>query len=324
MRIQQPAFVKLVKLLNDGNYHDGTTLGNALNITRSAVWKMRQKLETYDIKIDSIKGKGYALTHPLILLDKKNIKTLLEDKNIDIHIFETIPTTNDFKNFPLKKRTPAICLAEQQTQGKGRLGRHWHSPFAQNLYFTCLYTFQKDISELAGLSLAVGLAIIETLKIYAFPDSVSIKWPNDIIYQQCKLAGTLIEIKAEAHNICQTLIGIGINVNIKQEENKLISQPFISLKHILNQYIDRNHLCAVLINMLLRYLKKFEQEGLSPFIKEWKNVDALFNKKVTLVANNQKIEGIAKGINAQGQLLLELAHHKIQAFSSGDTTIAKT
>jgi BirA family biotin operon repressor/biotin-[acetyl-CoA-carboxylase] ligase len=323
MRIQQSSFVKLVKLLNDGNYHDGTTIGKALNITRSAVWKMMKKLETYGIEIDSLKGKGYVLTNPLILLDKKIIKSLLEDKNIDIQIFETLATTNDFKNFSLKNNIPSICLAEQQTQGKGRLGRPWHSPFAQNLYFTCLYTFQKDISELAGLSLVVGLAILKTLKTYQFSESPLIKWPNDIIYQQQKLAGTLIEIKAEAHNISQTLIGIGVNVNMDDESNKNISQPFTSLKYILNNYIDRNHLCAILINTLLDYLKKFEQEGLSLFIKEWKNIDALYNKKITLICNNQKIHGIAKGINANGHLLLELPNHQVKAFSSGDTTIAK-
>lgn len=325
MRTQQSSLSHLVKILSDGKYHDGTTIGETLNITRSAVWKAMKKLEAYGIDVDSIKGKGYALPEPLILLDKKLIQKKLTNKNIDIQIVEEIDTTHDFKNFLDKNKTPSICLAESQTQGKGRMGRNWHSPFGQNLYFSCLYTFEKDISELAGLSLVVGLAVIKTLKKYDFPESPLIKWPNDVIYQYQKLAGTLIEVKAETHDSCRTIISIGVNVNMLKNDDthKNISQLWTSLRSILGNYIDRNDLCAELMNNLLDYLKQFEQTGLVYFIPEWKTVDALFNKPITLNNANQKIHGIAKGINSQGNLLLKLEDGKLQAFSSGDTTVVK-
>lgn len=267
------------------------------------------------------------LPENLILLDKELIQKKLTNKNINIQIFEDIDTTHDFKNFPDKNMTTAICLAEQQTKGKGRMGRNWHSPFGQNLYFTCLYVFEKPINKLSGLSLAVGLAVIKTLKKYDFPQSPLIKWPNDVIYQNQKLSGILIDIKPKKNNICHTMISIGLNVNmIKNNDihkNENILQPWTSLKEITANYIDRNDLCAELINNLLVYLKKFEQLGLDFFIPEWKSVDALLDKFIILDNANHKISGIAKGINAQGLLLLELENGKTQAFSSGDTSVVK-
>src|SRR5262245_54307275 len=110
-----------------------------------------------------------------ILLDKKLILNKLQHKDIDIQIFENIDTTHDFKHFSDKNKSPEICLAESQTQGKGRMGRNWHSPFGQNLYLSCLYVFEKGLNKLAGLSLVVGLAVINALKKYDLPESPLIK-----------------------------------------------------------------------------------------------------------------------------------------------------
>src|SRR3989338_62425 len=94
--------VKLVSMLSDGKYHDGTSLGRKLHMTRSAVWKAMKKLESYDVNIDSVKGKGYALLEPLILLSKQAIrKSLYNNQKIAIEIVEHIPSTNDYlKSFP--------------------------------------------------------------------------------------------------------------------------------------------------------------------------------------------------------------------------------
>lgn len=316
-------FAKLVTILNDGHYHDGTTLGDTLNMTRSAVWKAIKKLQSYGVKVDSIKGKGYSLLEPLTLLNQKIIKQNISPKKIDINVFETIDSTNDY----LKKNPPSkhikICLAEQQTQGKGRLSRNWYSPFGQNIYFSCAYPFQKDVSELAGLSLVVSLAVAKTLEIYSLPNALLVKWPNDIIYDKKKISGNIIEIHAESHGTCYAIIGIGINVNMMQDESHSISQTWTSLRKITANYIDRNQLCISLINHLVTYLKTFETKGLSSFIHEWNDMDYLINKDISLKNNNKKIVGTAMGIDRLGHLILKLKNSTIQHFSSGDTTILK-
>src|SRR3990167_5018644 len=158
-------FTKLVNILNDGNYHDGTTLSSRLQISRSAVWKAIQKLEKYGIPVHAMKGKGYALAEPLILLNQKTIKRGIQTANIDFTIFESIHSTNTYcvPQPRIKNKNISICLAETQTGGLGRLQRSWHSPFGQNIYLSCTYSFQKDVSELSGLSLVISLAIIATL-----------------------------------------------------------------------------------------------------------------------------------------------------------------
>lgn len=313
--------IQLVTILNDGQYHDGTSLGYTLGMTRSAIWKMIKKLESYDIQIASLKGKGYALIEPLILLNQKLISKQINQKS-NLMILESVGSTNDILR-ENKNTNINICLAEQQTAGRGRFQRDWYSPFAQNIYLSCAYAFNKDISELGGLSLVVGLAVLKTLELYHLPHSLFMKWPNDILYQNRKIAGNLIEIEAESHGLCRAIIGIGINVNLIPRKTIPINQSWTSLRHEAGHYIDRNQLAISLIDNLLQYLAQFEKDGLLPFVDEWNAVDGLLNQTVTVKNANQKISGQAKGIDTKGHLILELLDGKRQSFSSGDTSIAK-
>jgi BirA family biotin operon repressor/biotin-[acetyl-CoA-carboxylase] ligase len=323
MKKLSPGLVKLVALLNDLKYHDGVTIGEKLHITRSAVWKTMKKLESYGVTIDSVKGKGYTLHEPLLLLDKNFISKNLSNKDILIEIYETIDSTNTYLKSFYNNDKPRICLAEHQTTGRGRLQRNWHSPFGQNIYFSCLYPFQKDISELSGLSLVISLAIVKALTIYKLPEPLLVKWPNDVTYQKKKLAGCLLEIQAETNGTCSVIIGMGINVNMVEDKNHTISQPWTSLKTILNTYINRNPLCVSLTNNLLLYLKQFEAKGLASFMDEWQRVDSLANQTIQLKHIHQHIHhtitGQVKGINQHGHLILTLPDNTVRAFSSGDT-----
>lgn len=260
---------------------------------------------------------------PLILINKQYIKKSLADKDINIDVFESIDSTNDYLKSFYNSASPRICIAEQQTKGKGRLHRDWYSPFGKNIYLSCLYSFQRDVSEAAGLSLVISLAIIKTLKTYNLPKSVLVKWPNDVIYQAKKLSGNLIELQAEFHGTCCAVIGIGINVNMLFSENHQISQPWISLREITGDYIDRNLLLAALINNLFIYLKRFEKNGLSVFTDEWSKVDYLAGQNITLKGVTNKIVGTVKGIDQQGHLLIKLKEGILRSFSSGDTEIMK-
>ena len=209
--------VKIAGLLSDGEYHDGVTLGKQLGVSRAAVWKMIKKLIHYGIHIEAVKGRGYVLREPLILLDRMQIIescSVPQLRASQIEILESVSSTNDY----LKKfKSPAsvkFCLAEHQLGGRGRLQRQWYSPFGRNIYLSCLYSFQKDISELAGLSLVTSLAILKALRNWVADEKLAVKWPNDIFFENKKLAGSLIEIQAETHGVSQVIIGIGLNVNM--------------------------------------------------------------------------------------------------------------
>lgn len=329
MKTLSPTTKRLVEILSDGEYHSGSTIGNMLNITRTAVWKCVGQLEKYGIKIDSITGKGHCLKQPLILLDADKIKSGINksaaQSPIQIDVLSTISSTNDYWSHPsISQSAPwHICLAEQQTAGKGRLGRIWVSPFGANVYLSCAWTFTKDMSELAGLSLVVGLAIVHALEKYGLKQDLKIKWPNDILLDNKKLAGILIEIHAQAHGISQVIIGIGLNINKPFQTNVDISQNCTSLEDMTAKYHDRNKIIGLLLNKLFASITKFNSHGLAPFIKEWHTYDYLVGNKISFMNQQKKVVGVAMGIDAHGYLLLQNSKGKQIAYSAGDASLLR-
>jgi BirA family biotin operon repressor/biotin-[acetyl-CoA-carboxylase] ligase len=326
MRPLSQNLVEIVKLLSDGEYHDGTSIGEHLKISRAAVWKLIKKLEQYKVPLTCTKGKGYKLESPLALLNTKKLKSQLRHRSIKIEILEKIPSTNDFLK-PLSRSNKEIiaCFAEAQTTGKGRLHRQWHSPFAENIYLSVLCPFEKDISELGGLSLVAALAICHALEsiIDLHEKRLNVKWPNDILIDGCKLAGTLIEIEAESNGFCQVIIGVGINVNMQKALKKDIDQSWISLSKLTNQYIDRNTLGAEIIDSLVDYLERFSSKGLASFKQEWQKRDCLTDAMVSVISGSRKEKGICLGINNQGHLKIKTETGDTLTLSSGDTTLLK-
>lgn len=315
----------IINILNDNKYHDIKTIAKRLNLTDTTVCNIINKLKEYGVKFKNTKDKEYQLQESILLINKEEIQKNLSDnlkKIINIEIFENIGSTNNYlKTKYTKKSYPTICITELQTQGKGRFNRTWHSPFGKNILLSCQYWLEKDISKLSGISIVAGLSVLKTLNNY-INNQLFIKWPNDIICQGKKLVGILIEANEEINCCCSVIIGIGINVNMSKC-NQIINE-WTSIKKITNINTDRNKLSADLIINLIDYLKTFEKNGFATFIDEWKSHDIMLNKLITIKEGNNKIEGLVKGINEQGHLLLKLKNGKIKAFSSGDTTIIKS
>ena len=314
--------VRLVQSLQDGQYHDGTLLGAELGMTRSAVWKAVKKLTSLGVKIHSVKGKGYAMQEPFILLDAAQIQPGL-GVPCKVLVLESIDSTNTYLRQIEPSSVPVICLAEQQSAGRGRMGRDWHSPFAENVYLSFTFPFQKDLTHLAGLSLMVGVSIVKALHTLGFVDHLKVKWPNDVFYMDKKLAGSLIEIQAESHGACHVIIGIGMNVNMQKAKARAITQPWTSLRAMSGQYQDRNHIVIALLKQLLTDLTLFSQEGFKAFHANWMKHDYLLNRAITLCVNEEKVSGVVQGINEQGHLVLRLPHGELRVFSSGDTSLVK-
>ncbi|HEV2613185.1 MAG TPA: biotin--[acetyl-CoA-carboxylase] ligase [Gammaproteobacteria bacterium] len=227
------------------------------------------------------------------LLDKKLILT-----NIPLEIFEAIDSTNTYL-LNYARYDKQICLAETQTAGHGRENRSWHSPFGQNLYFS----LRLPLKKFMGLSLVVSLAVIKTLENFAPEAEFFAKWPNDVMCQNKKLAGILVEIQHNTHAV----IGTGININMSQD-------PWISLKDITGKEINRNEFCTFLITTLLDYIKEFEIKNFDVFIPEWDKIDYLKNKTITI----QNITGVMSGVNNKGNLILTLPSGEQREIHSGE------
>ncbi|NQY42078.1 MAG: biotin--[acetyl-CoA-carboxylase] ligase [Legionellales bacterium] len=317
--------LKIIQLLNNNEFHDGTSIGDSLGITRAGVWKNIQKIQNLGINIKSIKGKGYIMEDSLILLDKLKIKSGLRKKNVDIEILESVDSTNEHMKRKIGTDSQIqICMSELQTTGKGRMGRSWYSPFAKNIHLTILYSLNKDVSELSGLSLIAGLALCKSIEnVCNLNEKLYIKWPNDIIYNTRKLAGILVEIQAESNGFSKVVMGIGLNVNMAKDSDNMINQKWTSLKKITGLDYDRNTLSFEIINNTLEYIDKFVKNGLDEFILEWNTRDLLFDSLVKIKSEKNKISGVGYGINSNGNLMLRISNGDIKTISSGDATILK-
>jgi BirA family transcriptional regulator, biotin operon repressor / biotin---[acetyl-CoA-carboxylase] ligase len=242
----------------------------------------------------------------------------------NLEIFDSLPSTNTYlaENKINSPDLFHICLAENQTAGKGRLGKKWISPSGYNVYLSIRQKLPKEsINALSGLAIAIGVAIVETLKKCGINHDIKLKWPNDVLWQNRKLAGTLIEL-CDSEKFCNLIVGVGLNVNMTQQFAKQINQPFCSMAEIMNNPIDRNQAAGFLIDDILSTLSIFQTSGLKPFIKTWQKLDATLGKQITLITPSRTITGIGRGINFRGNLSLEDKKNNIYTFSSAEVSLA--
>ncbi|KTD10879.1 biotin-[acetylCoA carboxylase] holoenzyme synthetase and biotin operon repressor [Legionella gratiana] len=315
----------LLQLLGDGSCHSGSELGSVLGITRSAIWKQINHLIELGIPIKRLPNQGYQLLNQLILLDKQQISEyfLLEKlvTPFNLHLFTSIDSTNRYlKDLPISNMVD-ICCAEIQTHGRGRFGRQWYSPFGENIYCSSRWNLNYDLTKLSGLSLVTSLAVLATLNELELSSNIKIKWPNDILWNDKKLCGSLIEIITESNSTIQVIIGIGLNVNTDTQKYSLPDKPWCSLYEITQQHFDRNFLLAKLITHLERYLIQFVDNDLSHFMHEWNKADYLFGKRIKVMQTLNTFTGIACGINPLGQLILQDESGQKHFLSSGDTSL---
>lgn len=233
----------------------------------------------------------------------------------ELQIFSELASTNEW--LLEQGGCDDVCLAEQQTAGRGRRGRVWQSPSHKNICFSLRWCFTAVPAHYGSLSLQVGLAVARALQ-EAGLNGHGLKWPNDIYYNGRKLGGILLQT---AQPLQQVVIGIGLNVNMQTGDGEAIDQPWCSLAEILGKDVDRNHLLALLLKHLLPALKAFPTLDKTQFAADWRQWDILRNREVRVHAAANVFHGQVQGINEQGQLDVLLNSGKQQFFSSADVSV---
>jgi len=325
------ARLDVVRLLCDGRWHSGEALAQSLGISRAAVWKRLQGLKSWGLPLHSVQGRGYRLPQAFVLLDAEAIRARLapatQTQLANIDIFPVIDSTNAWlmAQAPSQKRAH-LCLAEFQSAGRGRRGRQWQSPFGANLYFSLAWRFDETPSQLGALSLAVGVAIAETLGALG-AEEIGVKWPNDLLWRGRKLAGILLEHRGEGAGPARVVIGIGLNHAMTPEQAQSmggIDQPWTSLQEVMQanqlKLPDRNLLAAKLCDTLTRALEQFADSGFAGFTDRWSARDLARGTPVALEHDGQMIKGVAQGVDSDGALLLEIDGRQ-QRFLSGDLSL---
>ena len=252
-------------------------------------------------------------------LDKEKILSKLSNESrskVVLEVFDTISSTNDYllRKEKNKNKDIKICIAEEQTKGRGRRGKSWISPKFKNIYFSLNSYLKKE--DLSGLSIAVALSVSKVLtKINVMS---LIKWPNDLLVGNKKICGILIET-AKVGELTKVVIGIGINVNMEYSE--LIDQEWTSIKLEKKQSVDRNSIITEMINQLCITLNKFEQEEFDYFLNKFTSLDLLKDKEFTL-KDKPNETFIGKGIDNKGLLIAQnLKDQRIVKFSSGEVSL---
>ena len=252
-------------------------------------------------------------------LDKEKILSKLSNEfrsKVVLKVFDTIGSTNDYllRKEKNKNKDIKICIAEEQTKGRGRRGKSWISPKFKNIYFSLNSYLKKE--DLSGLSIAVALSVSKVLtKINVMS---LIKWPNDLLVGNKKICGILIET-AKVGELTKVVIGIGINVNMEYSE--LIDQEWTSIKLEKKQSVDRNSIITEMINQLCITLNKFEQEEFDYFLNKFTSLDLLKDKEFTL-KDKPNETFIGKGIDNKGLLIAQnLKDQRIVKFSSGEVSL---
>lgn len=303
----------------------GDALARAAGVTRAAVWKRIQALREAGLDIEARAGQGYVLRQPADLLDAASLRAALPAAvAAGVETLE-VAWSLDSTNSELLRRAPsrrsAVLLAERQTAGRGRMGRAWASPLGAQVCLSVRRGFDGGLARLGGLSLVAGVAVAEALRALGV-GQVGLKWPNDLVAGDRKLAGLLVEGGGEHGGPVHAVIGLGLNVRLPATAAAAIDQPWTDLARLLDATAlpPRNAIAAAVLAHLLPALDAFDHEGLAPFLPRYAALDALCGRPVRVSSGDTAIEGQAAGLAADGGLRVATAAGE-RIFHAGEVSV---
>lgn len=312
----------LLRLLQDGQFHSGEALGAALGVSRSAVWKQLQTLQAeLLLPLHTVRGRGYRLATPLQLLDGDWLNAQVDMPRWDAYVMPSVDSTNAeaLRLLPGAKTLPFYVIAERQTSGRGRRGRNWESPFGENLYYSLVVRIEGGLRQLEGMSLAIGLALVQVIRGFGVAEA-GLKWPNDVLVANRKLAGILLELSGDPADVCHVVIGIGLNVNMLAANPNAIDQPWTSMRAELGYLLDRNELVSELNRQLSRYLDIQLGDGFAALQEEWQACHIWQGRTVALTAGGEPVVGEVSGVDCSGAIRLRINGVE-QSFSGGELSL---
>lgn len=306
----------LTMLKNTDEYLSGEDMSRELGISRAAVWKHIKKLKDEGYNILSVTNKGYRLdgTPDNISLEEINsfLTTEFTARNI-IYLNSTDSTNNECKRLE-DKVDGTLVIAEQQTAGKGRLGRAWESPRGAGIWMSILLKPDIPLASVSQITLVAGMAACRALG-----NGSMIKWPNDIVIGSKKVCGILTEMSAEIERINYVICGMGVNVNTKEFPEELQDKA-TSLFIETGEMQNRAEITAKIMNEFERLYTVFIHEGFGALAGEYRNMCITLNRRVQVIYKNDTVLGTAADVDDSGNLIVETDNGKI-VVSSGEVSV---
>lgn len=323
-----PLVAKVFAQLADGEFHSGEELAGALGVSRGAVWKAVESLRDLGATLHAVRNRGYRLRSGSDALDSDRIMNLMiPPVRTHVRSVDVAWTVDSTNSVLLARPNPPfgeceVMLAEYQTAGRGRRGRAWLAPPGGSICLSLGWVFREVSKDLGALGLVIGVCALRALRDSGL-ENVRIKWPNDLMVEDKKLGGILIELRAESAGPAYVVIGIGINVSLGANLLEAIGQAGaspIDLATAGMTSISRNAVAAALITQFVRGLLVFEKEGLRPFAEEWRDTDALRGRQIDVHTQEGIVRGLARGIDLHGALVVETPKG-VRRFISADVTV---
>jgi BirA family biotin operon repressor/biotin-[acetyl-CoA-carboxylase] ligase len=323
-----PLVARLFAKLADGEFHSGEALAAELAVSRSAIWKAASALRDLGATVNAVRNRGYRLPGTADPLDATRILELISSR-AHPHVARvdtawTLGSTNTVlmeRPFP-RAGTGEALLAEYQTAGRGRRGRTWLAPPGGAICLSFSWVFAEVPRDLGALGLVIGVCALQALKALGV-EGVGLKWPNDLLIDDRKLGGILIELRAESSGPACVVIGIGLNVALGAPLLEQIATTGLAPIDLVTAGLKgarRNAVAAALISAFVEGLLEFERDGLKGFVQRWMDADVLRGRPVTVNGTGGFTKGVARGIDLEGALLVETPQGLLR-FISGDVSV---
>lgn len=320
-------------MLSDGAFYSGEHLAKRLRISRGGVWKLVRTLRAIGVDVESAPRQGYKLPRAVDLLEKSVILNALSArarKRLErLDVLLAVNSTNTFlaEAPPEEAECARVCTAELQYAGRGRRGRSWVAPFGSGICMSLGWRFAEAPPTLPALSLAVGVAAVRALRQFGATD-VGLKWPNDLIWNGRKLGGVLIEMRGETAGPAEVVIGLGVNVRMPASARIMLAEQQAALVSDVHEILrertpSRNQLVGALIEQMTAMLPVFSKHGFAAFVDEWRALDSLAHAPVKVINGQQTIHGVARGVEPDGALLVEV-DGMLQKFVSGEVSLRRS
>lgn len=309
---------------NSDHYLSGEAISRSLGCTRTAVWKQINELRRLGYAFDAKPRKGYRLvSRPDVLLPEE-IHCFMKTKYVGqkIRFVEQTESTQHLAHEWAKEGAEpgSLVVADEQTSGKGRMGRHWHSPAGDGIWMSLLLKPSIPLVHTPHLTLLVSVAVTRALRAETGA-KIGIKWPNDLLIKGRKVCGILTEVRAEADRIHYCVAGIGINVHTPPEtlppELKSIA---VSLSEVTEKPLHRAQIVARCCLEIEKLLELYDAQGFSPLKSLWESHALILGKRITVSTADGRREGIAEGLDDSGALLLKTVS-KTERIFSADVTL---
>lgn len=317
------ARTQILKLLADGAFHSGAEIGSRLGISRAAVGKNIRSLATLGLELHAVHGRGYRLAVPSVPLERDAILRHLGEQGAGwrerLTLLERVDSTNRYL-LARPEEIEHVCLAEVQSAGRGRRGKAWVATPYHNVVLSMAWRFAGGPGLVSGLSLAAGVAVLRALEDYGVAGA-GLKWPNDVLWQERKLAGLLVEVQGEAAAPCRVVLGVGVNGYIAPADAARIDQPWVDLYRITGAIPDRNRLVARLVLRLHEMFETFAARGLEAFRVPWERRHLYTGRTVRLVQGGRGLHGVVEGIDELGALRVRDSAGRVRRFLSGEISL---